>query len=88
VHKQIEQFTGMTIVDGRRWRIKPTVEEERNETLRAGSKEQLHELSIADPTGVEIVMRADINAFFVEFMKTVFGINWNAERHAWTDDVI
>ncbi len=66
---------GMCITDGRQWRTRRTLEEERREfALSLGGE---------GPKPIEIVMGVDTNRFFEKFMESVFGVTWDSEKHAW-----
>jgi inosine-uridine nucleoside N-ribohydrolase len=67
---------GMTIVDGRRWKVKQPLKEEIEEF-----KSKIAEES---PAIVTVVFQADTNLFFKKFLGTVFGLEWNETTKQWS----
>lgn len=59
---------GMCIIDGRRWR-----------TVSATTKSDGE-----SDKKVTVVMSVDGKRFFTRFMKTLFGVEWEESRHAWS----
>lgn len=78
---------GMCLVDGRWWRLRKTVKEERKCTLetKPGSEDGVTRKSVdgAGARPVDVVMRVDVDAFFDRFMCRVFGLRWDKEKHGW-----
>ena len=66
---------GMCLIDGRRWKRKPTIREEREEWRLT--------LNGEGPKSVDVAIRVDTEEFFRGFMRVVFGVVWDAKRHGW-----
>lgn len=66
---------GMTIVDGRRWKVKQPLKEEIEEFKTKIAEES--------PAVVTVVFQADTNLFFKKFLGTVFGLEWNEATKQW-----